>query len=111
MINLDVWLEGTLRELGLVFGAQCHRVDASYRALPFPALLVSLRLACHRQVAHRLAARRSAARVRRAAGSDYWLRGRRISHGVPPPLDSRRQNHDVRGPVVYQRALRLYRSE
>jgi len=42
--------------------------------------------------------------------SDYWLRGRRISHGYRHHLIPV-QNHDVRGPVVYQRALRLYRSE
>src|SRR5258707_3793641 len=104
-------MKENLRDLGLVSCWQCHSVYASYLAISLPAILVSLRLACHRQVAHRLAARRSAARVRRAAGSDYWLRGRRISHGVPPPLDSRRPTTAVPWPLVYQAATCLYGAE
>src|SRR4029077_12031462 len=111
MVNLDVWLEANFCELELVSAAQCHRVDASYLAVPFSALLVSLHLACYRQLAHRLAPRRGAHRLCNRVGSDYRLGGRWIPYGLPPPLDSRCQNHDARGSVVYQRTLRLFRGE
>src|ERR1700740_369893 len=97
MVDLDVGLEGNVCELGLASVARYHRDRASYLAIPLSAFLVSLHLASHGQVAHYLVPRRDTTRLCGPAGSYYWFRCGRISHGLPPPPDSRCEDHHVRG--------------